>query len=619
MNRYLQFLITVSLTITTVTYGGGLASSQTRPTPTPPASPARPAQVHRRPAAGFDLAEYGVDFQPDPRLIIIMAALEAAGLDPTAPGRQPSVFRAQVRKDLSGLDPDLRQRLRTFYERNKLPAPATAADQAARYVSLAFALGPAPSLDAPERSDDLPGGLLDILDFAPLLREFYRKSGIDERLVTYMRAHQAEGDRLRLPAAELVRALLSYLHTRPITISAERVAVKAPAAAKKNAAKTYSVREHERRFFIVPDLLAAPGVINFRVVGDDYFAVVPDGTDPASSELRRAYLQYVIDPLMWRFNRAIADRRAQIKQVIAECEKAGSTASPDVFLVVSRSLVAAADARFEEVRKLETLSLEARRKLEDAKDETSRSTLARETQAAMNAIQDETIAKLADEYERGAVLAFTFADQLKGIESSGFDIANFFVDMISSFDPARESRRPNEYAAARQRALAARQARLTARKSESETPVYSEAEATKAATFVRKLSEIEQVLRLKDYPGAELRLKEMMKDYPREPRIFFALAQTASLAAVDATDEDVQSERLNRALANYRLAVQASSPETDRGLVSRAHEAMGRIHSFLDNPAEAAKEFDEAIRMGDVRGGAYKEAVENKKKLEQPK
>jgi hypothetical protein len=45
---------------------------------------------------------------------------------------------------------------------------------------------------------------------------------------------------------------------------------------------------------------------------------------------------------------------------------------------------------------------------------------------------------------------------------------------------------------------------------------------------------------------------------------------------------------------------------------------MGRIHAFLDNPTEASKEFDEAIKIGDVRGGAYKEAIEEKKKLAQP-
>ena len=609
MSKYLR----MSVIIVLVTGVASAAQAQSNPAQTPTTEAARQSQVQQRPAAGFNLSEYGVELQPDPRLIIMMAALEAAGFDPTPAGQEPSAFRAQVRKDLANLDPNLRQQLRAFYERNKLPAPATAADQAARYVSLALAFGAVPSFDAPERSDDLPGGLLEVLDFAPLVREFYRKSGIDERLVTYMRAYQAEGDRMRQPTANLVRAVLSYLHTRPSTVTNERVVSKSPG--KKNTAKTYTVRQRERRFLIVPDLLAAPGAINFRIIGDDYFAVLPPGTDPEFSELQRAYLQYVVDPLMLRFNRAIANRREQIKKVMAEREKAGETITPDVFLVVSRSLVAAADARFEEARKLASLSHEARRNLEATKDEATRAQIAKETQSAMNAVRDETIAKLADDYERGAVLAFLFADELKGIESSGFDVANFFEDIIASFDPVRESRRPAEYAEARQRAVAARQSRLTARRAERETPVYTEAEASRAAALVKQLSQIEEILRLKDYPGAESRLKDLMKDHPGEPRIFFALAQTASLAAGDATDEEVQAERLNRALANYRLAVQASSPETDRALLSRAHEAMGRIYSFLDNPADAAKEFDEAIRIGEVRGGAYREAMENRKKL----
>ena len=603
MKQLLKILITFAFVA-----GSGLSSAQSQP-----AASGRPPQPQQRSTTGFNLAEYGVEIQPDSRLIIMMAALEAAGFDPTPAGREPSAFRAQVRRDLTDLDPDLRQRLRAFYERTKLPAPATAADQAARYVSLAFAFTPPPLFEAPVRSEELPGGLLEVLDFAPLVREFYRRSGIDERLVSYTRAYQAEGDRLRQPTASMVSAVLSYLHTRPITLANERVLSKSPG--KKTAAKTYTLRSHERRFLIVPDLLAAPFAINLRVIGDDYFAVLPQGTNPQSSELQRAYLQYVVDPLMLRFNRSIAERREQIRQVIAEREKAGGTVTPDVFLVVSRSFVAAADARFEEVKRLEVIAREARRKLDETKDEALKANIARETQAEMNAIRDETIARLADEYERGAVLAFLFADELKGIESSGFDVANFFVDIITSFDPARESRRPAEYAEARQRAVAARIASIAARKLESETPAYSPGEAARAAVLVKQLSQIEELLKLKDYSTAETRLKDLIKDNPLEPRIFFALAQTASLAAGDATDEEVQGERLNRALANYRLAVQAASPETDRGLLSRAHEAMGRIYSFLDNPVEAAKEFDEAIKLGEVRGGAYKEAVENRKKL----
>jgi hypothetical protein len=593
LKQYLLVLLTILLT-------AGVVSAQT---------------VQQRPGAAFEVSEYGVDFVADQRLIVVMAALEAAGFDPLPPGRTPSAFRAKLRKDLTNLDPALRDRLKTFYELNRLPAPATAADQAARYVSLALALGKPPGLEAPERSDDLPSGLLDVLDFAPLVQEFYRRSGIDEHMVEYVRAYQSEGDRLRAPTTEMVRALLTYLHTRPITSSADRVEVKNPS--KKNSGqKTYTFRQKERRFLIMPDLLAARGAINFRIIGDGYYAVVPEGTDPGSSELRRAYLQYVIDALVLRFNKDIAARREQVKQILTERQKAGAQVSPDVFLTVSRSLVTAADARFEEMRRLELLTRESRARLTAAKTDADRATIAKSAQVEAKAIQDETVARLAEEYEKGAVLAFFFADQLKGIESAGFDLANFFPDMIASFDPVREARRPAEYAEAVQRATAAREARAAARKSQAE--LNNEGVGAREAALVRDLAGVEDTLRNKDYTEAEARLREMLKEYPREPRIFFALGQTASLAAADATDEQVRDERLNRALAHYRLAIAASSPDTDKAIMSRAHESMGRINAFLENTAEALKEFDEAIKLGDVRGGAYKEALEGKKKLGQP-
>jgi len=579
--------------------------------------PANPAPVQQREGARFEVSEYGISFQADTRLIIMMAALEAAGFDPQ-PGKEPSVFRAKVRKDLASLDPDLQTRLKTFYERNLLPSPATPADQVSRYVSLALALSPAPELLAPERSDDLPAGLLDVLDFAPLVREFQRRSGIEEHLVDYVRAYQGEGDRLLQPTSEMVRSVLTYLHTRPLTTTIERVEVKTPTARKNKNTKTYSTRQKERRFVILPDLLAPHGAINFRIIGDDYYAIIPEGTDPTSSELRRAYLQYVIDALVLRFNKEIALRRDQIRQLLDERQKAGAQVTPDVFLTVGRSFVAAADARYEEVRRLEVLGRSARAQLAAAKDDAARMLIGKAVQAEIAGIQDETIARLADEFEKGAVLTFFFSDQLKGIESAGFDVANFFPDMIASFDPARESKRPAEYAEAKQRAVAAREARVAARRAEADMSSAGNANKPKDAALVKELSAVEDTLRTKNYNDAEVRLKSMLQSYPGEPRIFFALGQTASLSAMDATDANIQAERLNRALGQYRLAVQASSPELDKAILSRAHESMGRINAFLDNKNEAMKEFDEAIKIGDVTGGAYQQAVAGKRNLAQP-
>src|SRR5687767_15617328 len=58
----------------------------------------------------FEVSEYGVDFQADQRLIVVMAALDAAGFEPLPTGREATGFRAKLRKDLANLDPDLRTR-----------------------------------------------------------------------------------------------------------------------------------------------------------------------------------------------------------------------------------------------------------------------------------------------------------------------------------------------------------------------------------------------------------------------------------------------------------------------------------------------------------------------------
>ena len=293
----------------------------------------------------------------------MMAALDAAGFDPTPAGKEPSAFRQLLRKDQLGLDSDLRTRLSAFYQRNKLPAPATTADQAARYVSLAYAMGEPPLLDAPDRSDDLPGGVLEVLDFAPLMRSSIASQESPSAWCHTCALTSPKGDRLKQPAGEMVRAVLSYLHTRPILVSTERVRVKSPDK-KHSSAIVYSTREHERRFYIVPDLMAAPGTINFRVITDDYYAIVPETTDLTSSEMRRGYMQFVIDPLVLKFNKEIAAQRGQIKQLIDSRTAEGATVSPDVFVVVGRSLVAATDARFEEATRLAAVTTLQRRRLE---------------------------------------------------------------------------------------------------------------------------------------------------------------------------------------------------------------------------------------------------------------
>jgi hypothetical protein len=331
-------------------------------------------------------------------------------------------------------------------------------------------------------------------------------------------------------------------------------------------------------------------------------------------------VQFVIDPLVLKFNKEIAARREQVKQLIDARTKAGGESSTDAFTVVSRSLIAAADARFEESQRLAELTSLQRLRLQQARDDAARAAIGKEAGASRAAIGDEMTARLADDYEKGALLDFYFADQFRDVGASGFDIASFLGDMVAGFDPAREGKRLAEAAAVRARALAARKAH----------PAYSlwlidpsaesrdAADTSRSSALTRNLREIETLLQTKNYEQAEIRLKALLQENPGDARLLFTLGQTASLWARDTTDDDLQSQRLNRALANYRLATQAAAPETDKALLSRAHEAMGRILAFLERNDEAMKEFEAAIKLGEVTGGAYRDAMEGKRKLAQP-
>jgi hypothetical protein len=612
MKKFLLITSILALTPTRLPAQTPAQSSNVRQPATSTTQPQRPPA--RASSASFDLSEYGVQFSLQPRLVVVMAALDAAGFDP-APGKPASAFRLRVREDQSRLDADLRAQLRRFYESHKLRQPsATPADQAARYVSLAFVLGPPPTFDAPPRAEDLFEGVADVLDFAPLVREFYRRSGIEERLPSYLAEYRAEGDRLRRQTGEMIKTVLNYLHTRPVASTVERVRVPATGDKKKDAQKPkFTEYVHDRRFLVVADPLAAPGAVNFRVVGDDYYVVIPPGVDPSSSEVRRAYLQYVVDPLVHRFNRDIALKRADVQGILDERAKlTPGGASPSVFDAVARSLVVAADARIGAQARLADLQSRAASRLQASKD-SERAALTKEVQEERASIEDDTTAQLADAYERGAVLAFYFAEQLKEQESAGFDFSDAIPDVLARLDAARELRRPEEYAAARARVAAARE------KSMKEAMSVSPADANEAARragLVKSLDEVSRMLQSRDYAGAEVRLRAMLQEYQGEPRVFFALGQTWSTGAADAANDETRDARLNNALINYGNAIQNADRDNDLSLISRAHVARGHIFAFLERNDEALKEFDAALKIGEVSGGAYNEALAAKKKLQ---
>jgi hypothetical protein len=566
--------------------------------------------------AGFDLSEYGVRIEPDKRLIAVLAALEAAETK-TPNGETVKVintqlapagetFRRRLQADSAGVSEDLRLKLGMFVSQYKKRNPGrTDAEILAPFISMAYTLSPVPDLAEPLRTENLPGDLLDVLDFSPLVREYYRAARLGEKIESYAKEYQAAGDQMRPDVVTMVRQLLDYLNTRPQTLYGEKVKVEAPAGKSKDKKlATTEIVTRERRFYVVPEMLAPKGTINFRNVGDEYYAIVPPGINPTESEVRRAFLQFVVDPLILAHAREINGFRDGIKQLLDERRKENENLSPDIYLAASRSLVAAIDAKENEYRKTQIATAEARRKIDQVSGTEEKRKISAALEEYKKQLADETALRLSEAYEAGGVLAFYFARQLNGLTESGFDIASSLRDIILSLDPSAESNRLAENMAARRRAEQMRNEARVKALALVENPV------------TKRLQEIEGLIKAKNYAQAENDLKMLMRESPEDqPRIYYALGRVASLSAEGIADEDERNKRLLDAKLFYENVLRTKNEKTDPALISLSYVALGRIHEFFGESEYAVKIYEAAIKIGNVPDGGYQAAVAARDRL----
>lgn len=599
-------------------------------------------------APGLDLSEYGTRIEPDKRVMIVLATLEAGRTTNAAGDSVPVIntglspegakFRDLLKSDLAALPSDLRTKISAFLVAHKKRYPNQSdAELLAPFISMAYALTPAPELADPVVTIDLPGNLLDVLDFAPLVREFYRRSSFSANLNEYVKTYQKTADgRLRSSAREMVGEILGYLNTRPQTAIIERVRTETQKPGSKTTLKNVALRERERSFTIVPEMLAPVDTVNFVNVKDEYYVVVPAELPPnrelSFSEVRRGFLQFVVDPLVYANNKEIETIKPAVKGLLDERRKADPSISPDVYMTVSRSLVAAIDARQNEYSRVKALTAQARQRIETVKTDAEKRAIAQELEKTKSMLADETALRLSEDYEKGALLGFYFAEKLKGFEDSGFDVASSVKDMVLSFDAAKETDRLGQFAEARKRAAAAREDRrrnpTAAANIIVENPV------------VNRLIEVQKLIDAKDYTQASAELKQLRERNPGDPRISYNLGRLASLQAEDEDEIESQRARLLEAKNAYEEVVKtairrsdelekarraapadpaavrrAEQNLVDRALMSKTYVALAKIHEFYDERIYAIRIYDEAIKIGNIPDGAFSEAMTAKARL----
>jgi len=574
----------------------------------------------------FDFGSNGVSVVSDKRLTAVLAAIEAGGIKVplTQSGEE---LRAKLKTEFATADRELVAKMEYFIKQYRSRhAGSSEAQLAAPFISMAFTLSDAPRLEEPKRDVELPGELLEVLDFSPLVRQFYRTTiqtsdgpmTVGQRLDGLAGLYQKSGDGLRQSAAVMITDITEYLNTRPQTTFAEQTRVEVKTGKGKPSLSKIEVRERDRSFKIVPELLVGKGTVNFLNFGDQYVVIVPPETDLSVSEARRSFIQFVMDPIVLANGKEIFLKRDGLRALLDEKRRLDPNISPDINIAIAKSVVVAVDVRERAFRKMLRATEEARRNvgrkpLGESVDSKGRKMVQLtedlyliDGKFVMPKVDDEIAAELSDAYEGGAVLAFYFSQQFKGLEDSGFDIASSLRDMIAALDPAKESGRLAENADARKRAALERERAKSNASAVLENPV------------TKRLIAIDELIRGQKYQEAEEALKALLggeEQSGANARIYYNLGRVKSLSAAAITDVDARNVLLREAKGFFDQVLKTDNGSLDPVLKSLTYVNLARLYEYYDQNEYALKIYEAAIAIGNLPGSGYVEAVQSKERL----
>lgn len=252
-------------------------------------------------------------------LFAVLTAMNACGYDSDLADSSP--IRARVRAEVTEAvrTPRAEEALRrmcSFYNEHMQPENS---HQLAQYVSLALYLGDPPAFTPNVTEADMPPDALYVLGLVPLLQNFWVTA--DMNGIWRKHEHEYEG-------------IVEQYH-KPVTdtLFSTDIYLKQPMSGYVG-----------RGFTVYVDPMGAPGQVNARNYGTDYYMVVSPGKDELNvDKIRHTYLHYILDPLALK-------RPSDMKRIspILETVKTApmeETYKRDITLLLTESLIRAVEAR----------------------------------------------------------------------------------------------------------------------------------------------------------------------------------------------------------------------------------------------------------------------------------
>jgi hypothetical protein len=285
-----------------------LAQDAPKPAPEPPKS-------------AYDDAPKAVALETNETLFTVLSAINACGYDAELSVSDP--LRNQIRTEVIAAiqaTSEMAEAGRLMCEYYTAHQQADASRTLAQYISLALYLGAPPELAPKVKDSELPPDVVAISGIVPMIQNFYKQAGIHTIWLRHAQAYSALSERYHAPLSKMMFDTEIYL--------------KLPSAGYLG-----------RGFTVYIDPLGAPGQINARNYGPDYYIVISPGSGSSlkMEQLRHTYLHYLLDPLTLKYPGAL--KRLEPLTTAVKSAPLEESFKNDVSLLVTECFIRAVEAR----------------------------------------------------------------------------------------------------------------------------------------------------------------------------------------------------------------------------------------------------------------------------------
>jgi tetratricopeptide (TPR) repeat protein len=466
-------------------------------------------------------------------LFTMLAAMNACGFNEDL--QQSDPLRRQIRSELAAnaqLSPDAEATTNEVCQFYRDHRQGDQAHDLAQYVSLALNLGPPPYFKPTVKEADLPPDAAYVLGMASLLPRFYKNLKLDYIWAGHQKEYEGLIEQFHTPIANLLSATDLYLRL--------------PIAGYMG-----------RKFDIYLEPLGAPGQVNARNYGSDYYIVLTPANGALQyNQIRHTYLHYVLDPIAMKRPTAMSHLEPLLPLV--QTAPMDEAFKHDTTLLCTESLIEAVEARM----------IKAKGKGKEQQKDAE----AQRQQAVDAAMQ------------QGYVLTQYFYDQLPNFEKGPVGLQDAFPNWLYDMDLDHVKK--------------------VARNTEFAKSAHPEVVRLQAATPPKPslLDEAEQDLVGGNLAGAQQLAEQSLAEKKDEPgRAFFILARTATMKG-----------DMAGAQKYFAQTVEVSK---EPRVLAWSHIYLGRIYDLQDNRQAALDHYRTALNSGELDPAARNAAEQG---LKQP-